>query len=352
MLQGVPLFHIEELLNEAVEDCIRDLHPVTIPVTLSSPSSHRCTLPRPASPAAATSSPATHNACPQQVHPAAANPATLCPSAVNREDLRAANGGGFETDQYESSPNVKTKSPPVLEDEGGSLLRAGDDGGDLKSEKVSIFQAVRDGDSSVKTASSALDAADPPRGADHFLHLLKAGQVLAGSLNGFLPPLRKPAASATASLHRRVALSSRHLQSCGVVGQHEPSGLSEEPRDSRYQAVKESVYSDCCVPVQPQEHSSRTCHSVSVAVKPEQSSAAGLRCVVLPEEAQVLSHECDDMMAWAREAARRQLLHGSLPKSVSLPNFCSASVGVLPLAWVKVFLIYTEICMCFGTAGY
>ena len=333
MSQGVPLFYIEELLNEAIEDCIHDLHLVTIPVTLAAPSH-----PQSVSPASTTSPPAMHNNATQEDCPPIGS-ATPHSGFVDGEDPCAAKGVDSEFQNIRtkvvqscsstpdirtrvfqscsSTPDIKTKESgqscsvglrsPMIWDQ-GKILSDGDEDLNLKPGKFSNMQAVQQ--ASFKTDSSRLPSTESPQ-VNQFLTLLKGGQVSAGSLNGFLPCVRKPAASA--SLHRRVVLSSRHLQNSGDVKQDE---LSSPPVPCS-RTTKQMAKSDHDLFVQPQEHlseSCRTAHCVSIPGEPQQSSTDGLRSVVLPEEALVLSHERDEMMAWAREAACRQLLHGRLSK--------------------------------------
>ena len=381
MSQGVPLFYIEELLNEAIEDCIHDLHLVTIPVTLAAPSH-----PQSVSPASTASPPATHNDASQEDCPPTGS-ATPHSGFMDGEDPCAAKGLDSEfqncgstpdirakvvqncgstpdirthvfqncssmpdirTKEFQncgstpdirtrvfqncsstpdirikvfqncsSTPDIKTKesgqscsvglrSPMILDQ--GKILSDGDEDLSLKPGKFSNMQAVQQ--ASFKTDSSRLHSTESPQ-VNQFLTLLKGGQVSAGSLNGFLSCVKKPAAST--SLHRRVVLSSRHLQSSGDVKQDERNS----PPVPCSRTTKQMAKSDHDLFVQPQEHlseSCRTAHCVSIPGEPQQSSTDGLRSVVLPEEALVLSHERDEMMAWAREAACRQLLHGRLSK--------------------------------------
>ena len=359
MSQGVPLFYIEELLNEAIEDCIHDLHLVTIPVTLAAPSH-----PQSVSPASTTSPPAMHNNATQEDCPPTGSTTPHSgfvdgedPCAVKGVDSEFQNCGStpdirtkefqncssmpdIRTKEFQncgstpdirtrvfqscsstpdirikvfqncsSTPDIKTKESgqscsvglrsPMIWDQ-GKILSDGDEDLNLKPGKLSNMQGVQQ--ASFKTDSSRLPSTESPQ-VNQFLTLLKGGQVSAGSLNGFLPCVKKPAASA--SLHRRVVLSSRHLQNNGDVKQDE---LSSPPVPCS-RTTKQMAKSDHDLFVQPQEHLSESCRTAHCVSIPD-----GLRSVVLPEEALVLSHERDEMMAWAREAACRQLLHGRLSK--------------------------------------
>lgn len=342
----MPLFYIEELLNEAIEECIHNLHVVTIPITLSSPTHHQSASAQSASPASTTFPPATHNDATQQVHPAA-DPATLHSGSVDG-DSACSKVDDFEPNSCGSAQNIQKRasgqrhddglgSPPVF-DQGEILVRGR--GGDLKPRKFCNLQAWQH--VPFKADSSKLVPADSPQ-AHQFLALLKDGQVSAGTLNGFLSQLRKPAASA--NFHRGVVLSSRHLQNCSAVEQDWLSSPSE-PQDTCNEAVKQISQSDHVPFVQPQERLSsadQICHSVNIPAELKESSADGSRSVFLPEEAQVLSHECGDMMEWAREAMHHQLLHGKFSRSVTLLVFFPVSVLV---SFFSSFFFLPCLCSC------
>jgi hypothetical protein len=226
--QGVPLALVEELLTEAVEDCIKEIQAITVPVVLSAPS----------------------------------------PTEHLEHVLQSSCFQLIEASKAIPSQNFHL-------------------------DKIWVGEQVRHGQHSISNATNQMVTPTTQRLWKH-----EGEKMTVSDLNGYLKTLgsAKQVTASNTILHK-LSRNSRHLQTStpnGKVDSVKPAVNMKEIDEKRSLSVSHGLFPSAgCARVLPPAHT--TC------------KRSGKRRVVLPEEAQTLSHGCEEMMEFARQAMVQQL---------------------------------------------
>ncbi|KAK7110548.1 uncharacterized protein [Littorina saxatilis] len=360
--QGVPLFYIEELLDEAIEDCISgisELKPVTIPVIVRpTASSHPPDLilsatpqdtHRQHSPSAVTlpglqpnhplswQSPSSfgsisenNNTAPMKLPPADTASRSYCEDGLRSDEKRNKNvsddvgDSEFKVISSKSTPDVHdpviahncTNVSEIVHRVSGSVVPEKTD--------FETLQQTNQNLSTQKPSSSkaGLGSLQHPS-TNQLLNLIKNGQLSSGNFNSFL--LNSKNVTTSTSLHKRVMLRSRHFKNSDKTAEVEVSDGIDSNSSSNQPVSKNTLSDDSQVMGRsdlPLLVGKEDCFS-SADEKDEPARVLGQvqlgegvekRGISLPEDAQDLSHNCEEMMSWAQEVIQQQVLCGSLSK--------------------------------------
>ena len=322
-------------MNEAIDDCVQHLKPVTVPVSVHVPSCQK-SAPGSASLVADDTFPPscqTHSSL--TVHTG-----VLSPGAGRSGHLHQSS----DAELTRKNENISKKVCYVGSDEKiepQKKLTVSERSHDVKpslsqslTKTESLFNGMCKPSQLFGTTKDLLQS--HPSKPEHLPTIKTAGLVSVQDLNGFINQCKKPLQS---KLRQQVMLRSRHLLKDEVASGRNDSSETQSS-DTRDVVCSRCDQTNKLVSAQSvRQMETGLSHGINmgpketqidrklatklpetfdqgVVAEPGLTAADGSVALVLPEKGNLLSHGCEKMMAWATEVMHRQLLHRSHKRCV------------------------------------